>query len=277
MKIKDIAHKLNIQILVPEGQSLERINAITDSGTILFNLKPLFHLNIIHFALFSYLKILTENNFKCTIVLQDLMTANGDFLDEINTQDEANVAMDMLYKRLKKFSINLNNIEIIPESGLLRLYNRGERRFFYDLIKLSSKADKVLNNSAVLKSFDHIDSMCAFLYESFLKPDFVVTGGDELNTIWYQMRKRGNLSSLFGDSYNSPVMLVLPNIYKHDKKELISTLDKNDPFCENFHFSKEMITETEYINKIQLLNREIKLLVSNEPQEIINQFKSIVY
>ena len=49
------------------------------------------------------------------------MTANGDFLDEINTQDEANVAMDMLYKRLKKFSINLNNI-VSNQSILLMFF-----------------------------------------------------------------------------------------------------------------------------------------------------------
>ncbi len=91
------------------------------NGTILFNLKPLFHMNVVHFAILSYLKVFTQNKYKCTIVLQDLITANGDFfLEEINTLVVANEAMDLMFDRLKKFEIDLDYIEIIPESSLLR-------------------------------------------------------------------------------------------------------------------------------------------------------------
>ena len=106
MGIKSIASSLNINIVIPEGNSLERTEGITkgrgDNGTILFNIKPLFHFNIVHYALFNYLKVFTTNNFKCTIILQDLITINGDFIDEINTEKEAIEAMNILYERMKK-------------------------------------------------------------------------------------------------------------------------------------------------------------------------------
>lgn len=281
MDIKSVTESLNIKIVIPEGNSLERVNGITasreDNGTILFNIKPLFHFNIVHYALLNYLKVFTENNFKCTIILQDLITTNGDFLDEINTQKEAIDAMNLLFERIKKYKINLENIEIIPESGLLRLYNRGKRKFFFDLIKLSSISDKENISSITTNSFEHIDSLCCFLYETFIIPEFVITGGNELNTVWHKLRKRGSLDKLMGNEYSSPIMLVVPDIYKHNNEELISTLDKDDPFYEHYNTSKINITNLKYAELITSLNKKVKLLVSENPNEIIAEFKSIVY
>ncbi len=278
--IRELVKRLNVSIEIPDGQSLESIkirHVNTDShGTILFNIKPVFHLNIIHFTLLGYIKIFTDAKFNCTIVLQDLITINGDFLDEINTQNEAFAAMDLFFDRARKFSIDTDRLEIIPESGLVRLYNRGKRRFFYDLIKASALADKHFGDVKI-NSFDHIDSLCCILYESFLKPDFVITGGSELNTIWKDVRKRQNLRSLNGDEYVSPVMLVVPNMYRYDKKELISTLDKNDPFSEDFTHADTLKVTRDYLDHIILMNKHLKLVVSDKIEDIIDAFKSIIY
>lgn len=283
MTIVDVSKRFKIEIVIPQGQSLERTSTLLKdkghNGTILFNLKPLFHMNVVHFAIFSYLKVFAENKYKCTIILQDLITASGDFLEEINTQSEANQAMDLIFHRLKKFGINLDYIEIIPESSLLRLYNRSQRKFFYDLIKLSSIADNFNPSPTIpVKSFEHIDSLCCFLYETFLQPNYIITGGNEINTVWHNLRKRGNLNKMLGSDYNSPIMLVVPNIYKYSCKELISTLDKNDPFYENFSQLTESTTFiNEYIEKIKILNAEIKLTGDDNPINIINCFRQKMY
>lgn len=282
MKIQEIANKLNITILQPVGHTLssELVNNTNSghNGTILFNLKPLNHLNVVHFAIFSYLKIFSENNFRCTIILQDLITINGDFINEINTSEEANSAMDLFFKRMKSFVTDLKNIEVIPESTLLRLYNRGQRRFFFDLIRLSSVADKLLtNDTPIKKSFDHIDSLCCLLYESFIQPSYIVTGGSELETVWHQLRNRGNLTPIFGDAYRPPISLILPPIKKHDEDVLISSLDTNDPFCETFNIPPGFVVQDHYKAKIKDLNAHVNLIVTDEAVTIINTFKNKVY
>ena len=253
----------------------------------LFNVRPLFHYNIIQISLIQRMVKLTKSGIKCSIILYDKTTLHGEISDEIATENEVNNAMDLFFDTIIKCGVKPYQLEVIPESIIWKFSGFKENFLPMMLQLVHSSANIDLNNSVpqFLRATNisyYFDVLLGLLYEALLKPDFVLTAGEEIKTIWSSVRARKNLSSVFGSGYLSPVMLRMPDLYKYDNHTvLINTMSRDDPYCSliNDHELNDMLNKMNenYKKRVIEINSINPITHSNDPKEIIYRTREKIY
>lgn len=280
-RYQDLQTLLQATLEIPVGQ--ETGKAIFKEGkepVIQFNIKPFFHLNTIHFALLQIISRCLEEKFRCSIVLCDKWTVYSGISNEVKTQTDAMEAMDYFFEILNKYNLNLNKIEVIPESVLWNMRAFRES-FLEDIINLSYIAEKnhQLPNMDYRSPVYYFNVLLGLLYEGILKPDFILTSGREVKTIWKDVRSRNNLEKVFGKDYVAPVMVVPDTIFKYNSTSILGTQDTDDPFCESF--DETLIVDSnfsqDYIGIVNKLNSIKPITISAKASDVIKEFRRIVY
>lgn len=289
MGILELRNKLKVDVTLPEGAlATDQSNS---NKVVQFYVRPYFHLNTIHFSLFQRIKLLLKEGFKCSILLQDRLILHGSY-SETQTEEHVNNAMDTFYKRLFNWIgiENHNYIEIIPESILWKIKNF-KNTFYEKMIKLSYLAEEIEKEyeekSSVIAPFlkinspvDYLGLLSNIIYEGFLKPEYVHTGGKEKDTILKDIRTRVFKKNLLKDSnYRSPTLLIPPKIHIHSaiNPTSIQSSQAEDPFSRNYSGEiKDENFNDNYKKTVQSLY-SITSDSSKTASEIINEFRSKVY
>lgn len=279
-RLENLKKELRLKdIVVPDGQSAQNIYSKSQNPIVQFHIRPYFHLNTVHFAILQLIKKLVNLGYRCTIVLFDYSTIHAKLNSNIISDNDAVNSMDFFYESLIQFGITKKEmVEIIPESVLWKTSSL-KFNYYEKIIKLSRIADKVKGIDMIDYYFNHLDTLTCLVYEGVLKPDFVLTGGKELESIWPDVRKRENLGDIFGNDFISPIMLIPLQFAKHNDVNIkLSTSDENDPFSSSFNFNQNIVTSftEEYKTLIHNLSR-INENINLDTYEIIHKFRTIMY
>lgn len=233
-KINSLAKSIGAQAIIPNGQRDELIFS-GKKILVLFNIRPLLTYNIIHVALFCAIKRLIDLNYNCTVLLYDMTVLWGEMSDSIASDNDANRAIDNFYERLTSFC-GKGKVEIITESILWKIKNF-ENDYLQKMLKLVHHCANIdiSDKSYSANTGYFFDVMLSIIYESIVRPDFVITARSEMQTIWKDVRARQNLSKVFGKGYLPPVALCIQDLKKYNKDELITSMDSDDPFVQDIN------------------------------------------
>jgi hypothetical protein len=281
----DLKNQLNAKRLeIP----LDRVhgNLNREGATVQINVKPCLHLNAIHFALFQILSVCIDKGYKCSIVLADKSIVSQDAA-ALRTEKEIRNAMDFFYKNLLKFKLDPNKIEVIPQSVLWQFagFRENSLEQIYKIsYLLNNKKDEYLKNARLQNSFPnlerYINVLFSIIYESLLKPDFIVTVEEEMTPLWQSLRERETSQKIFGIDYIPPVMIVLETIRRYNNATTLKTnVKEDDPFCDCMSKANlQTITlRQHYENSIMSYYNINPFTNANTALEVIKAFRKRVY
>lgn len=285
--LKQIESAILVKAILPRGQSEKHVFCAGKIPVALFNIRPLFQYNIIHISLLSRIAKLTSSGIACAVILFDNTTRFANLDEEIATKIEANNAMDLFYKACQNYGINQSLLEIIPESVVWEM-TEFKHNFLENMLKLVHiSANFGLNHAEpgtlcrVKNISYYFDVLLGIVYEAIIKPDFIMTAGEEVNTIWSDVRARKNLSQVFGHEYLPPIILRMADLHQFNSKKLINTSDRNDPFSEHIDNGnlERMLTSLSdhYKKSILNLNSIFPVTGNNDPIEIVKVIRKKIY
>lgn len=281
--ITDLSKELRVEVFVPEGRSHCNVIQPNQPLTALINLRPYFTFNTIHYSLFQRIGRMAELGFNVTVLFYDRTVLYGELSPEIATENDIARSMDHVFMALRRYGINMNNIEILSESVLWRSDGFAES-FPRDIMRLTYLcADDVVFNSFQkhgTKLPSHIfDVILGMLYEKILQPDFVFFAGEEAD-VWRQARNRKTLMSVFSNDLMPPVILKLDNLCNIDGTGTLSSKEGQDPFSDKMSFDQACNAIRQaapvYLSNIEDLNliyRPIKGL----PIDVVINYRKRMY